>query len=206
MGTRCLTHFESDGKILCTVYSQMDGYPDGHGQELADFLSGFKVVNGIGGDDEMNYPKLANGLGCLAAQTIAHLKRQDPREAQRRNDMLKHFAESYPNKSGFKNKKEYLKRDYRVGSIYMTTPGETDAWQDYTYTVYIKSLGPDSTHPFNKEALELRMRCETDLTTDRKDGTKKIVVMFDGKPEDFDAAAASEVSEKDYEEIYGKDE
>ena len=182
----------------------MDGYPDGHGQELADFLTGFQVVNGIGGDDEINYPKLANGLGCLAAQTIAHLKRQDPEDTQRRNDMLKHFAESYPDSPGYK--KEYPERDYRVGSIYMTTPGETDAWQDYTYTVYIQSLGPDSSHPFNKEALELRMRCETQMTTDWKANTKKNIVMFDGKPEDFDAAAASEVSEKAYEEVHGKDE
>lgn len=71
MGTRSLTRiFDEDGKELCCIYRQMDGYPDGHGQELADFLKGFNMVNGLGGEKG----KVANGYGCLAAQAIAHLK------------------------------------------------------------------------------------------------------------------------------------
>jgi hypothetical protein len=52
------------------MYRQYDGYPTGHGAELADFLSGFEIVNGYG---EVK-PKLANGMGCLAAQLIANFK------------------------------------------------------------------------------------------------------------------------------------
>jgi len=74
MGTRSLTFvFESykdgDMPIVC-VYRQYDGYPSGHGAELAEFLSGFDIVNGFGEKRE----KLANGMGCLAAQLVAHFK------------------------------------------------------------------------------------------------------------------------------------
>ena len=74
MGTRSLTYIKSeyntDDNIVC-IYRQYDGYPSGHGIELANFLNGFRVINGIG----MNTPKLrANGMGCLSAQIIKHLK------------------------------------------------------------------------------------------------------------------------------------
>jgi hypothetical protein len=72
MGTRSLTTvFDEQGKPLLSFYRQMDGCFEGHGQELQDFLSEFKVFNGYGlGDDN----KVANGMSCLAAQLIAHFK------------------------------------------------------------------------------------------------------------------------------------
>jgi hypothetical protein len=70
MGTRCLT-FVYDGDVpVINMYRQFDGYPSGHGAELAEFLNGMEIVNGYG---EVK-PKLANGMGCLAAQMIAHFK------------------------------------------------------------------------------------------------------------------------------------
>ena len=82
MGTRSLTRiFETykdekknkQVKIqLVNMYRQYDGYPSGHGTELADFLNSGKVVNGIGSRDEKQI--LFNGGGCLAAQMIAHFK------------------------------------------------------------------------------------------------------------------------------------
>jgi hypothetical protein len=81
MGTRSLTKvfqtYKDDEKNkqvkiqLVNMYRQYDGYPEGHGTELADFLKGGKVVNGIG-YDEKNI--VFNGAGCLAAQMIAHFK------------------------------------------------------------------------------------------------------------------------------------
>lgn len=71
MGTRSLTYVY-DGKtpVVC-MYRQFDGYPSGHGQELADFLFDGKFVNGIPfGSKE----KLFNGMGCLAAQMVAAFK------------------------------------------------------------------------------------------------------------------------------------
>jgi hypothetical protein len=81
MGTRSLTTVIEagrwDGKNyknkLMTMYRQYDGYPSGMGLELAEFLNGGKVVNGISflnGDDKLVF----NGAGCLAAQLVAHFK------------------------------------------------------------------------------------------------------------------------------------
>lgn len=79
MGTRSLTRvietYRDNKKNkqvkskLVNMYRQYDGYPSGHGEELADFLNGGKVVNGIGSDKNV-----FNGAGCLAAQMIAHFK------------------------------------------------------------------------------------------------------------------------------------
>ena len=74
MGTRSLTwvHTDSEDKLpLVCMYRQYDGYMEGHGLELAEFLAPYHVVNGLGGDTKA---KIANGMGCLAAQMIAHFK------------------------------------------------------------------------------------------------------------------------------------
>lgn len=84
MGTRSLTTFIDtyEGKNkrqesvikknkIVTMYRQYDGYPEGHGLQLAEFLAGGKMVNGI----SMNENGLIfNGMGCLAAQAVAHFK------------------------------------------------------------------------------------------------------------------------------------
>ena len=79
MGTRSLTYvyetFKNDKgqrqnePILC-MYGQYDGYVAGHGAELAEFLATGKLVNGIG----LDAGKVFNGMGCLAAQLVAHFK------------------------------------------------------------------------------------------------------------------------------------
>lgn len=75
MGTRSLTHIkEEDGTTLLTLYGQYDGYPDGMGRDLVDFLAPFRIVNGFGSDAEMG--KTANGMGCLAAQLVKHFKQE----------------------------------------------------------------------------------------------------------------------------------
>ena len=66
MGTRCLTVFkEEDGTEIAVMYRQMDGYPEGHGQALADFLEGRRIVNGYNMNDKKE--RAFNGMGCLAA-------------------------------------------------------------------------------------------------------------------------------------------
>ncbi len=70
MGTRSLT-FVYDGDVpVINIYRQYDGYPSGHGHELAQFLDSKTLVNGFG---EQNLVE-ANGMGCLAAQLIVQLK------------------------------------------------------------------------------------------------------------------------------------
>jgi hypothetical protein len=85
MGTRSLTHFierhtqkpkTSRGKVKVTdteivvMYRQYDGYPSGHGIELAEFIAKGKLVNGFGLDDKLVF----NGMGCLSAQVVAKFK------------------------------------------------------------------------------------------------------------------------------------
>ena len=73
MGTRCLTFvYDENRRSLVNVYRQFDGYPTGHGAELAEFLRGFAAVtNGI---DMNETRRTANGMGCLAAQLVSHFK------------------------------------------------------------------------------------------------------------------------------------
>lgn len=73
MGTRCLTVLHDGEKEIAVLYRQFDGYPDGHGKELADFLKGKTIVNGIGDEDKS---KIFNGMGCLAANVVAHFKKK----------------------------------------------------------------------------------------------------------------------------------
>ena len=73
MGTRCLTYvYEGKTPLMC-LYRQFDGYPFGHGAELAEFLSGGKIVNGLRLGKE---GKFFNGMGDLAAQLVANFKKE----------------------------------------------------------------------------------------------------------------------------------
>ena len=73
MGTRALTKVVDEyGRTLVCMYRQMDGYPSGHGMELAGFLNSKVLVNGY--SDEKSTTE-ANGMECLAAQTVAHFKK-----------------------------------------------------------------------------------------------------------------------------------
>lgn len=73
MGTRALT-FVYDGNIgesaIINMYRQYDGYPEGHGAELAEFLSRGRLVNGLTGKNQTVF----NGMGCLAAQLVSNFK------------------------------------------------------------------------------------------------------------------------------------
>lgn len=71
MGTRSLTFvYDERNNPIINLYRQYDGYPSGHGAELAEFLAGKKIVNGLSGDTSMVF----NGMGCLAASLVAHFK------------------------------------------------------------------------------------------------------------------------------------
>jgi len=80
MGTRSLTfvyesHRTNIGQMvhepIINMYRQYDGYPTGHGAELAEFLSSGSMTNGLRlGANE----RFFNGMGCLAAQLVANFK------------------------------------------------------------------------------------------------------------------------------------
>ena len=70
MGTRSLTFVYDGDKQIINMYRQFDGYPSGHGAELAEFLGSGEMVNGYSDKDAKQF----NGMGCLAAQMIANFK------------------------------------------------------------------------------------------------------------------------------------
>jgi hypothetical protein len=70
MGTRSTTTVYDGETPILTFYRQYDGYPSGHGQEVAAFLSGKEVVNGISGDGT----GIFNGPGDLAVRLLTALK------------------------------------------------------------------------------------------------------------------------------------
>lgn len=76
MGTSSSTKFierYKEGKeiILCNVYQQYDGYLEGVGLELIDFLKSKELVNGIPYEKQ---DSCFNGMGCLTAQYIKKYK------------------------------------------------------------------------------------------------------------------------------------
>ena len=78
MGTRSLTVVTNEHEEeIMVLYRQFDGSLDGHGQELLDFLKPLRITDGILrttngiSNDSTN---IANGMGCLAAQIVAHFK------------------------------------------------------------------------------------------------------------------------------------
>lgn len=77
MGTRATVKFLTDnpekgGEVMLNIYYQFDGYHDGVGFSLADFLKSKKVINGI--NSQTMEQGFANGIGCLAAQYLKEEK------------------------------------------------------------------------------------------------------------------------------------
>jgi hypothetical protein len=74
MGTRSITRvFSEDGAELVCMYGQFDGYPEGHGIALAEFLDSICVMP-LDGSRPPEFKSKANGMGCLAAQLVARFK------------------------------------------------------------------------------------------------------------------------------------
>jgi hypothetical protein len=81
MGTRALTFVYEESKsgekpdAIINLYRQFDGYPEGHGQELAEFLNGGRMVNGLSATKTVK-EIVFNGMGCLAAQLVGYFKEE----------------------------------------------------------------------------------------------------------------------------------
>jgi len=74
MGTRSVIKFyelvNNERIFYCAIYQQFDGYIEGVGEELKEFIKSSKLVNGF---SECN-TKEFNGIGCLIAQFIKRFK------------------------------------------------------------------------------------------------------------------------------------
>ena len=73
MSTRSVITFYRKETPYVSVYQQSDGYPDGVGKELCDWLYDKILINGISSTIK-DTSKYANGVGCLAAQFIRDFK------------------------------------------------------------------------------------------------------------------------------------
>ena len=69
MGTRSTIKFYDEDEFICAVYQQFDGYIDGVGKQVVDFISSKSFVNGIGRDENV-----FNGYHCFIAQFISNFK------------------------------------------------------------------------------------------------------------------------------------
>jgi len=73
MGTRSVTYvLDERQEAVVAMLVLYDGYPEGHGAELVDFLRGRRIVNGI----PLNGAgiKVSNGLWELAAHMVVAFK------------------------------------------------------------------------------------------------------------------------------------
>jgi len=70
MGTRSVTRIYDEGKFILALYKQYDGYTDGWGKELKNFIKSGKFVNGFGNTKELEF----NGIGCFALQLVEKFK------------------------------------------------------------------------------------------------------------------------------------
>lgn len=73
MGTKALIRvFDEENNFLLGIYQHSDGYLSGLGEKLAEFLEKIKF-EGYSFEERV-MGKAANGMGCLAAQIVGHLK------------------------------------------------------------------------------------------------------------------------------------
>lgn len=89
MSTRCITvvreTWGENTQTIATIYRHHDGYPEGQGQTILDFLDGLSLVNGIGGEMPERY---ANGTGRMAAQLISHMQDEGHSPGMMCNDAI----------------------------------------------------------------------------------------------------------------------
>jgi hypothetical protein len=73
MSTSSLTIIKDENNCrVLGMRRHRDGDPGEHGLELALWLQGIQIVNGF--DNSGVLGTIANGIGCLAAQTVCHFK------------------------------------------------------------------------------------------------------------------------------------
>jgi hypothetical protein len=119
MSTRSLTVIKNkDGDEICVLYRQMDGYLEGHGQDLALFLKNKVITNGYGPNEPRD---IANGMENLAVQLIAHLANAKVVDEKATT------AKIFPGWSTF---------EQCVGQFYLYPANTRNYGEEYVYTIY----------------------------------------------------------------------
>ena len=70
-----LTIYNKEDQPICNLYFHYDGYVDGVGKEIVDFIKEKQYVTSL---PIQPNPNLCNGMGDLAAQIVCHFKNQQP--------------------------------------------------------------------------------------------------------------------------------
>lgn len=137
MGTRCLTTVIDGNREILVLYRQFDGYPTGHGAELLEWARGMPIVNGLPGDDK----RCANGMGCFAAQLVAHFKTKPggfyiyaPETREIDEEFIYHLRE----------KDGRLWLDVQEGEVaFFGLPGTKPELMDYLYSGWLDDFDPE---------------------------------------------------------------
>jgi hypothetical protein len=166
MGTRSLTYvYNGETPIVC-MYRQFDGYPTGHGLELAEFLNKGRLVNGLNIRDKS---VVFNGMGCLAAQIIAHFKQSPGGFYIHSVDMNQDCWQEY----------EYHVYESRV---VITEPNQTGIIFDGTWKEFENFCSPDKdekpafdTKEGKDWLLSLLKENTVTVTFDKTDGTERVM-------------------------------
>ena len=133
MGTRSLTFVYDGQEPIINMYRQYDGYPTGHGAELAEFLAPFTLVNGLGINETRN---VANGMGCLAAQLVHNFKGSVGGEES----------------TSMKGRSPNL-----AGGFYLYPTSAVDCGQDYEYHIFDNVLTFLDEDGIERRTTELRI-------------------------------------------------
>lgn len=117
MGTRAITVVkDEENKKIIEMYSQYDGYPDGLGQDLIDFIKSGTMVSGFSNSNEIQF----NGIGCFAGQLVANFK-----------DGVGGFYLHSPT-TDFKNKTKYYNIYYAEYYYEIDSKLNIKCWDTYT--------------------------------------------------------------------------
>lgn len=167
MGTRGNVVVMDQGKNLVRIYRQFDTYLSGMGSDLVEFLGHEpRLVNGYNSQDAA-HSSTFNGMGCLAASLIAHLKGGiggvyiEPLESEPDGLFIEYVYTLYADEveeaeDGFRGKpgRLYIKVEGMGGESYQTEHGRT---QYHYHTIY---NGPFA--DFDPVALEKQEREDGD--------------------------------------------
>lgn len=104
MSTRSITHIhEMDSlgsdKIVCSFFRHSDGYPSGHGSDLANWLCSKNLVNGIGSGFKKGWD--FNRAGTMAVVLMYELQQETSIEVIRTGGS--DFGEDYVYHVNFKD-------------------------------------------------------------------------------------------------------
>ena len=118
MSTRSITILRdgNSNSEIAVLYRHHDGYPSGHGADIAKALGGKQVSHGIREDS------VINGAGDMAVQLIAWLKQDSTVNAPYRPRAIN-----------------------SAGGLYLWPPGTRNCGEEYTYTITCTSPGNDRT-------------------------------------------------------------